>query len=293
MVYANTVDQSRAEKDVRSIAFVLIGSFLMACNINSFVHSGNLFPGGFTGLTVLIQRICKTYFDFNISYTLVNIGLNAIPAYIGYKTIGKHFTFFSLMMVFLTGIFSDFLPYFEITSDRLLVAFFGGMINGTAITLALKGRASSGGTDFIAVWLSQKFNASNWNVVLGINAVMLTIAGLLFGFDAALYSIIFQFVSTQVINTLHQAYSRSALTIITDKPDEMEKALLAFTHHGITRFEGQGAYSNTPRTMLYTVVGRDEVKEVVRFVKKYDPNVFINVTKSEMIVGRFYKDSLD
>lgn len=293
MVYAKTSKQKKWVKDVTSLFCVILASTIMAINIRSFVRAGNLFPGGFTGLTVLIQRTCDQYFHFQISYTLVNVGLNAVPAYIGYKTIGKRFTFFSLLMVFLSGVFVDIMPAINITSDRLLVAVFGGLINGVAIGTALHGRASSGGTDFIAVYLSNRFNASSWNVVLGLNTCMLTAAGMLFGWDAALYSIIFQFVSTQVINYVHQSYSRATLHIITSHPEILEKALLAYTHHGVTRFDGIGCYKDEPRTLLYTVVGKDEVKEVVRFIRRYDESAFINVLKSESIYGRFYRDPLD
>lgn len=293
MVYAKTSKQKQWVKDMTSLCCVILASTIMALNIKTFVRAGDLFPGGFTGLTVLIQRICSEYLNFEISYAFVNITLNAVPAYIGYKTIGKHFTFFSLLMVVLSGVLVDIIPGFAITSDRLLVAVFGGMINGCAIGIALHGRASSGGTDFIAVYLSNKFNASSWNVVLCLNAMMLIAAGILFGWEASLYSIIYQFVSTQVINYVHQSYSRATLHIITSQPEVLEKALLAYTHHGVTRFDGIGCYLDQPRAMLYTVVGKDEVKEVVKFIRKYDESAFINVLKSENIYGRFYRDPLD
>lgn len=294
MVYAKTKNTKQWKKDLTSLICVLVASFIMALNIRSFVRAGELFPGGFTGLTVLIQRICETYFNFSIPYTLVNVGLNIVPAYISLKTIGKRFTTFSLMMVFLTSMFVDYLPSsLAVTSDRFLVAIFGGMINGLSIGIALHGRASSGGTDFIAVFLNEKFNISSWNVVLGLNACMLTVAGLLFGWDAALYSIVYQFVSTQMINYVHQNYTRVTLHIITSYPEELQTALLNFTHHGITRFEGIGCYKNEARTLLYSVVAKDEVKDVIKFIRTYDPNAFINVTKSEGIYGRFYKDPLN
>ena len=294
MVYAKTKNTKQWKKDLTSLICVIIASFIMALNIRSFVRAGELFPGGFNGLTVLIQRICETYLNFTIPYTLVNVGLNAIPAYISLKTIGKRFTTFSLMMVFLTSIFVDCLPSsLAVTTDRFLVAIFGGMINGVSIGIALHGRASSGGTDFIAVFLNEKFNISSWNVVLGLNACMLTVAGLLFGWDAALYSIVYQFVSTQMINYVHQNYTRVTLHIITSHPEELQTALLNFTHHGITRFEGIGCYKNESRTMLYSVVAKDEVKDVIKFIRTYDPNAFINVTKSEGIYGRFYRDPLN
>jgi len=294
MVYGKTKNRKQWVKDLISFTCVIIASFIMALNIRTFVRAGDLFPGGFTGLTVLIQRICETYLNFTIPYTLVNVGLNAVPAYISLKTIGKRFTFFSLMMVCLSSIFVDCLPSsLAVTSDRFLVALFGGMINGLGIGIALHGRASSGGTDFIAVYLNEKLNIPSWNVVFGINACMLTVAGLLFGWDAALYSIVYQFVSTQMINYVHQNYTRVTLHIITSYPEELQTALLNFTHHGITRFEGIGCYKNEARTMLYSVVAKDEVKDVIKFIRTYDPNAFINVTKSESIHGRFYKDPLN
>ena len=177
MVYAEATKQKRIHKHLVSLICVILSALIMAANIKSFVRAGDLFPGGFTGLTVLIQRIASEYFHFEISYTLVNVTLNAIPAVIGYKTIGRKFTFYSLLMVFLSGLFVDFFPNIAITSDRLLVSVFGGMINGVAICVALHGKASSGGTDFIAVYLSNKFNASSWGTVLALNAIMLSVAG--------------------------------------------------------------------------------------------------------------------
>lgn len=293
MVYAEASKQKRLHKHLISLICVILSALVMAANIKSFVRAGDLFPGGFTGLTVLIQRICSEYFNFEISYTLVNVALNAIPAIIGYKTIGRKFTFYSLLMVFLSGLFVDLFPNIAITSDRLLVAVFGGMINGAAISIALHGKASSGGTDFIAVYLSNKFNASSWSTVLGLNAIMLSVAGVLFGWEAALYSIIFQFVSTNVINYLHKEYSKATLNIITTKADDIIQPLMAYTHHAISRFEGVGCYSGTPRTMLYMVVSESEVKSVVNFVHEYDPHAFINILRSEGLDGRFYHEPIE
>ena len=293
MVYAEATKQKRIHKHLVSLICVILSALIMAANIKSFVRAGDLFPGGFTGLTVLIQRIASEYFHFEISYTLVNVTLNAIPAVIGYKTIGRKFTFYSLLMVFLSGLFVDFFPNIAITSDRLLVSVFGGMINGVAICVALHGKASSGGTDFIALYLSNKFNASPSGTVLALNAIMLSVAGVLFGWEAALYSIIFQFVSTNVINYLHKDYSKATLNIITTKPDEIINPLMAYTHHAISRFEGVGCYSKTPRTLLYIVVSESEVKDVVHFVRQYDSQAFINIQRSEGLEGRFYHEPIE
>lgn len=122
-------------------------------------------------------------------------------------------------MIILTGVFVEILPTTNITEDILLITIFGGILQGVALGIALRGNASSGGTDFIAMWISQKTHQPAWNYILGMNAVMLIVAGYLFGWDKALYSIIFQFCSTQIINTVHKRYKKMTVFIVTSDPD--------------------------------------------------------------------------
>lgn len=275
-----------------TLACVIVASIMSAINIKTFVQTGGLFPGGFTGVTVFIQRICDKFFGITISYSIVNYALNAIPAYIGFKLVGKRFTLYSVLMIILTATFVEIIPNTVVTGDVLLIAVFGGILNGIAMGIALRGNASSGGTDFIAMWISKKTNASAWNYVLGMNAVLLVAAGFLFGWDKALYSIIYQFCSTQTINMLHNRYKRVTLFIVTSKPDEIIEGLLDYTHHGVTRFEGVGGYSGQIRTLLYTVIDFSEMKKVMIKVKEIDTTAFINATKTESIEGRFYVEPI-
>ena len=160
MVYAKSMKASRKQKHLRSIICVLIASLIMSINIKTFVRAGNLLPGGVTGLSLLLQRIGLEFFNINLPYSFVNIGLNAIPVYIGFKTIGKKFTSYSVLMIILNSFLVDIIPNIAITSSGigLLVAVFGGIFNGLSISIALAGNASSGGTDFIAVYLSNKLD---------------------------------------------------------------------------------------------------------------------------------------
>ena len=285
--------EKQKNKDIVTLVCVVIGALLCAVNINTFISAGGLFPGGFTGITVLIQRICEKYFSITVSYSLVNFTLNAIPAYIGFKTVGKKFTFYSVIMILLTGIFVEILPITNITEDILLISIFGGILQGVALGIALKGNASSGGTDFIAMWISQKTNQQAWNYILMMNAVMLTIAGYLFGWDKALYSIIFQFCSTQIIKIVHKRYKKVTVLIVTCLPDEIIEIIHKSTHHGVTRFEGIGTYSGQHRTMLYTVVDSLMVKSLVNNIRQIDPHSFVNVTKTEYIEGNFYQTPIE
>ncbi|KXU49618.1 MAG: YitT family protein [Coprobacillus cateniformis] len=293
MVYAKTKEKEEWQKHVTSLVCVLIASLIMSVNIKSFVRAGNLIPGGFTGLSLLLQRAANDFMGISLPYSFINIALNAVPAFIGFKMIGKKFTSYSVMMIILNSFLVDLIPVTPITYDPLLVSVFGGILNGLAIVIALYGKASSGGTDFIAVYLSNKLKKPSWNFVFGINVVILTTAGLLFGFEEAMYSIIFQFVSTQIIERFHQRDQKATLFIVTNKAELLEQELMSFTHHGVTRIEGQGCYLKENKAMLYTVVGADEVKDVIHLLKELDSSVFVNIVKSEGVTGRFYQEPIE
>src|SRR5574344_1570002 len=132
---------------VKRTALILAGAVLMAINLNTFVHTANLFPGGFTGLSLLIQRTVQKYFSFEIPFSALIILFNAFPVYISFKYIGKKFTLYSLMMILVSSLLTDVIPGFNVTSDVLLCSVFGGLMNGIAIMCCLSADATSGGTD--------------------------------------------------------------------------------------------------------------------------------------------------
>ena len=223
-----------------------------------------------------------------IPYTLINVALNAIPVFIGLKFIGVKFTMSSCVVIVLSSILTDLIPSQPITYDPLLISIFGGLINGFVISLCLIGNTSSGGTDFIAIYFSEKNGQDIWNYILCGNAVILVAAGLLFGWDKALYSIIFQFTSTQVVQMLHQRYKKHTLFIITRHPDEVYEEISKLSHHSATRIDGTGCYSGDNTAMIYSVVSRDEAKILVKKVTEVDPQAFVNIIKTDFINGRFY-----
>lgn len=275
-------------KDIFRILLIIIASVIMAVNLNSFVDAGGLLPGGFTGLTILIQEITKEFWGFKVSFALVNILLNSIPVLISYKYIGKKFTIYSCVMILLTSIFTDMIPSYPITYDILLISIFGGIVTGTAISMCLFAEATSGGTDFIAIFLSKRYGIDAWNYILIGNAIILLVAGYLFGWNKALYSIIFQFTSTQMVHLCYKRYKKNTLFIITQYPEEVAKAISETTRHASTTFHGFGTYEKKERTLIYSVVGREEVKKVVSNIRAVDDKVFINIIKTEQLEGNFY-----
>ena len=279
----------RLRDHIGRFVLILLASVIMAVNIKSFVEAGGLFPGGFNGLTLLIQRSAQEFWNLSLPFSLINFLLNAVPALLSFRLLGKRFTLYSCLMIVITSILTDVIPSMPLTDDILLICIFGGIINGFAISLCLMGRATSGGTDFIAVALSQKLNVDSWNYILLGNAAMLVVAGLLFGWDKALYSIIFQFASTQIVKMMDTRYKRTTLFIISDKSEEIYGHIRELTHHGATLFCGTGLYNGEPRSMIYSVISGNQVKNVTKVVRKVDPKAFVNILKTDQVAGNFYQ----
>lgn len=275
--------------EAKRVVFGLAGAIIMAVNIKTFVRAGGLYPGGFNGVTLLIQTIFERFLGVALPFTVINLLLNAIPTIVCFKAIGKKFTVSSAMIIVLTSVLTDIIPYQPITQDILLISVFGGLLNGFAVSLCLMGGTSGGGTDFIAIYFAEKKNKDVWNFILLGNGCVLVIAGILFGWDKALYSIIFQFTSTQIIHMLHTAYKKETLFIVTDCPDAVYQEIYEVTNHSATEFAATGCYSNEGRKMLYSVVSSAEAKVLVSRVRKADPKAFINVIKTDFLEGHFYQ----
>ena len=291
--YVAEQNNNRITADARTFVLVVISALMMAVNLKSFVNQGDLLPGGINGLSVLIQRVSDTFFGIAIPFSAISLPLNALPALLAFRTVGRKFTIFSCLCIVLMSFFTDAIPSFAFTADPLLIAVFGGLINGTALSLALNAGASTGGSDFIAMYFSVKKGISTWNYVLAFNACLILISGALFGMDSALYTIIFQFCQTQVLNTLYKRYSKKSVMIVTDKPEEVSDEIMAVTHHGTTLWKAEGAYTHADHYMIYAIVSASDVQQMRRHVRLVDEAAFINVMSSDAVTGRFYLKPID
>ena len=154
-----TTDQKARQKEIFvRVAMITLSSLIVAVNFKSFVAAGDLFPGGFTGITRLIQRCALEFAGVELPFAPINLAFNAVPAAVSFKLVGKRFTLYSCLSIVLTSLFTDLVPAFAITEDTLLICIFGGIINGFALSLCLGVRVTSGGTDFIAIALSERKN---------------------------------------------------------------------------------------------------------------------------------------
>jgi uncharacterized membrane-anchored protein YitT (DUF2179 family) len=282
---------------IRRLVLITLGAALMAFNIKTFVHAGGLIPGGFTGLTLLIQEIFLRFGGISVPFSVLYYAFNIVPAVMCFRFVGKKFTLYSILMVFLAGLMIDFMPVMFSNAiqlhDTLLSAVFGGILSAFSTILCLLAGATAGGTDFIAIFVSEKYRKDAWNYIFVGNCVILAIAGSLFSLEKALYSIIFQFTTTMVLQSMYRAYQQKTLLIITRHPVEIYNLIREKTNHGATRITGTGMYNMEERSILYSVVFSNEVAPLIVAIRAIDPDVFINVIKTEQINGRFYKRPMD
>lgn len=268
---------------------LLTGSIIFALNMNTFIAAGDLVPGGFSGLSILIQDLCAKYFHITIPFSVLNIGFNLLPAIMAFRLVGKRFTVLSCLSIFLSSVLVDLLPVYEIVDDPLLISVFGAIFGAVGIVLVLNSGASSGGTDFIAMSLAAKFKTSNsFNYMLYFSAAIILIYGWQFGMDKALYSIIYQFCYTQVINTFYKRYKKKTLFIITEDPEQLSQALIDITNHSATIWPGDGAYTQKHRYVIYTVLSDSDVRKISRYIDQHMPGTFVNVLNSNEVIGNFF-----
>lgn len=268
---------------------VVTSALLQAYAMKAFVQPSNLLSSGFTGLAILIDRITSL---FGVSFPTFAgmIALNIPVAIISWNSISKRFVVFSMIQVLLASFFLRALSFQPILHDTILTVVFGGFLYGLAIAIALVGGASTAGTDFISLMVSNKIGKGIWGFIFAGNCVVLVIFGSMFGWTAAAYSIIFQFISTKTIELFYHRYDRVTLQIITTKPDEVLESYCKKYHHGSSCFEGIGGYSRETYWLINTVVSSYEVNDIVALVRIVDGGAVVNAFRTENFFGNFYRD---
>lgn len=280
------------KKEIKNLLFVFLSAFLSAIAVKGFVEPANLYPAGFLGTAVFITNVSKEYLSIQLSYNVLYLFLNVLSTFLVLKAAGKKLIFYSILQYLLVSFFISLLPSFLLVEDQMLLSIFGGAVAGISCWLALHANASSGGTDFIAIYFSAKFKKSCWSEVMLFNIIVLLLAGMCFGFADSLYSIIYQFVVTAIINKLHTRYQLVALHIITDRTVEIERLIFSMTEHGLTKIDAAGAYSGTNKTLFYLICNQFEAAEIARAIMKIDPGAFISETKTNHVTGYYLQQKL-
>jgi uncharacterized membrane-anchored protein YitT (DUF2179 family) len=276
----------------RTAAAVVASALLQAFAITAFANPANLLSGGFTGIAMLIDKL-TCLFGFSFPTFVGMIALNIPVAMVAWRSISKRFVLFSMAQVFLAAIFVRVVPFEPVLDNTMLQVVFGGFIYGMSLVLALRGGASTAGTDFISLMVSNKTGKTIWGQVFAGNCIVLCIFGVMFGWTAAAYSIIFQFISTKTIDSFYHRYDRMTLQITTSCPDEVLDAYAQTFRHGSSCVECIGGYSRERFWLINTVVSSYEVEEVVALVRRQDPGAVVNVYRTEDFFGGFYRAPIE
>ncbi len=273
-------------------AAVTVSALLQAFTMNVFLDPVQLLPSGFTGIAALLSRIAALA-GISLSTSFGMVALNIPVALFCYRHIGKKFVLFSMVQVVLASVFLRVIKSEPLFDDVLLNICFGGFLYGLAVSVALKGNASTAGMDFIALYVSNRMGKSIWQYVFAFNCCLLCVFGALFGWEHAGYSILFQFIATRTIDSFYHRFKRVTLQITTQKPDQVVKEYVGTCRHGISVVEGYGGYSGKKMSLMHTVVSTYEVHDILLRLKAIDPAVIVNVMPTESFVGSFYQKPLD
>lgn len=281
------------KKNFIYLPWVIVSAILQAISLTSFSVPGKIYPSGITGISQLISNILLDQLNINFKYTLIMLIINIALSIFVYKYIGKLFTVLSLTQIALVTLFASIFKQYIFIEDRMLMSIFGGILNGIGVGLALAHNASSGGLDFISIYFANKYKRNMWNLIFAFNCILVISIGLLYGWESALYSIVYQFCTTQIVNRMHKRYSSQTITIITEHPDEVSNEIFNTIRHGITELKAVGAYKKTETTMLYTVVNGYQTDDVVNAILKADSKAFINIQDTKLVYGNYYQKPLD
>nr|WP_216367410.1 MULTISPECIES: YitT family protein [Anoxybacillus] len=269
---------------------VVIGGLLNAIGMNLFLIPANVYTSGFAGAAQLISKVVGDYTPYAISTGLLLFLFNIPVAILGWKKVGKSFTFYSFLSVVFMSLFLELIPIRSLSEDILLNAVFGGVIAAIGTGWTLKWGASTGGLDIIALVLSRVNDRSVGTYIFALNSIIILTAGYMYGWEKALYTLVTLYVTTRVIDAIHTRHQKLTALIITTKGEEMKQAIKSQMVRGITVIPAKGAFLNEDKDMLMIVITRYELFDLKRIIKEVDPKAFTNIMQTTEVVGFFRKE---
>ncbi|MGV3329999.1 YitT family protein, partial [Streptococcus suis] len=187
----------------------------------------NVYSSGFTGVAQLVSSIVTDYTPFTISTGVLLLLLNIPVTILGWKKVGKSFTVYSFISVAATTLFLGIIPIQALSKDIILNAVFGGVILAVGVGITLKFGASTGGLDIIALILSRVKDRPIGTYMFILNAIIIVLAGLLYGAEKSLYTLVTLYTTTRVIDVIHTRHVKLTAMIVTKKGVELRKAIHA------------------------------------------------------------------
>ncbi|MHC9532608.1 YitT family protein [Dellaglioa sp. BT-FLS60] len=271
----------------KRLGVIVFAGLSSALALNFFLIPGNIFGAGINGIAQLFSSITNDLFHFKIDTGYLILLFNIPIGLLGWYKIGRTFTYYSILTVAVTTIFTIILPVHQLSDNPLMAALFGGVITGAGVGFALKYGFSTGGMDIIALVLTKTTGRTVGSLMLLTNMIIILTAGFYFSWESALYTIISNYAMSRVVDSIHTSHQKLTAFIVTKKAETVVSALQKSLIRGITVIDSKGAFSNEDSNVLMLVITRYELYNLKMTIGEVDPHAFINLVNTADIEGNF------
>jgi uncharacterized membrane-anchored protein YitT (DUF2179 family) len=273
----------------KDILFIIAGVFSAGFGLKGFLLPNDFIDGGVTGISLLVAEVAE--WPLPILLVLINTPFIIM----GFSQIGNPFGIKSIFAILMLAVVVATVQYPVITSDKLLVAVFGGFFLGAGIGLAVRGGSVLDGTEVLAVWLNRRTGLTIGDIILLFNIVIFLFAAWLLSIETALYSILTYFAASKTVDFIVEGVDEyMGVTIISPEHEEIRIMIIEEMGRGATIYNGQGGFGVMkeelkPLDIVYTVITRLELARLRRKVEKIDPGAFIVMNAIRDIKGGVIK----
>ena len=287
------------KKEIGSFIFILIGTFIMAAGYVFFIAPYKLAPGGVYGIAITIHHATKGLFEMFMDG--LPIGMTAlsmdIPLFIlAIVVLGPKFGLKTFIGFTSLAAFTDLISFWWggdalVQSDPLLSSIFSGVLIGLGLGLIFKSKATSGGTDIIAMIVTKYTKLPLGSTVIIVDSIVVFATLFVYrDWTLPLYSLVVIFITGKVVDMVIQGIrTDKTVYIISDKNDEIRDLIINTLERGGTFIHGEGMFNGSPKKMIYTIVDRKQLPILIDYVKTIDPNAFLSVVEATETLGLGFK----
>lgn len=276
-----------------------LGTLLLSMGVYLFNQPNKFALGGMGGLSIIIASYTQPIlpiFDASTILALLNVFM-MIP---GFIFLGKTMTLRTIYCTLAYSLEVKLMSYLHpitvpLTDEPVLELMFSIITTGSGLAIIFNCRASSGGTDIIAL-IFKKYTSTNIGTALMVADFL--IACLAFvpevgGLKIGLCSVLGVFAKSFVIDGIIDNIAKTKyVTIITDNPGVVADLILENIHRGFTKFNAQGGYTGEPRTVIMTVCRRSQAVHLKAKLHEVDPTAFVIITDANEILGKGFSEKL-
>jgi uncharacterized membrane-anchored protein YitT (DUF2179 family) len=277
----------RWRKLVKAYISIAVGSAIIALALNIFLVPNKIAAGGVSGLATI------TYHLLNIPVGWMLLGLNIPLFLLSFKELGPQVFVRSVFGAVLTSVFvelsNNIVPV--MTSDVILASIYGGILSGLGMGIVLKAGGTTGGTDLVARLLHKYFPVSVGQGLLGADFVVISLAGIFFNAELALYALLSLIITSKMIDLVQEGISfAKAAFIITERSEEITRVIFQQLGRGVTALQSKGMFTGEERPLLLCVVGKTEESRLKDLIYDIDPRAFVFITDAHEVLGEGFKD---